>query len=310
MSYNTNNPVGSTDPRDLYDNAGNLDKFVNGDQPFYADRLGKQRLSYSGMEHDFQNSQEGREAEFQQFLADAAFVFIGNYAGSLTFTNRSQYTIRDSVPYRLAPSATVPYTTSGNWALESSSFTPINSDDILRQDLAAADGSSKVAFVAAGGSTVPTTVQARLRKIVVRSDYSTDAAFNAAAASAPNIDASNNFAAPVLPTGGGAAIALGDTARDAKAALVVSGTQFPSGTRPVVKYGSASTVVFPQKLCPWVNFVSMVAIPAVGLASCRWQLEPLAWLEVGLEPKAQRPLRTGTQRSHLQMPLTLPPRSK
>lgn len=136
MAYTTNNPVGSTDPRDLYDNAGNLDNFVNGDAPFYPDRMGKQRFSWSGMEQDFQNSQQGREAEFQQFLADSAFVFIGDYAAGLNFTSRSQYTIRDGVPYRVAPSTTLPYLTTGSWATEQGKFTPINSDDILRQDLA------------------------------------------------------------------------------------------------------------------------------------------------------------------------------
>lgn len=139
MAYNTNNPVGSTDPRDLYENAGNLDNLVNGDAPFYPDRFGSLRLSYAGMEQDFENAQSGREAEFQQFLADSAFVFIGDYAAGLNFTNRSQYLIRDGVPYRIAPSTTLPYLTTGNWTTEQSKFTPISSDDILRQELSSGD---------------------------------------------------------------------------------------------------------------------------------------------------------------------------
>jgi len=136
MAYNTGNPVGSTDPRDLYDNSGNLDKFVSGDSPFYPDRFGKQRLSYSGMEQDFANAQEGRQSAFEEFLADSAFVFIGDYAAGLNFTSRNQYTIRNGIPYRLAPSTTIPYLTTGDWDLENEKFTPVSSDDILRQDLA------------------------------------------------------------------------------------------------------------------------------------------------------------------------------
>jgi hypothetical protein len=136
MAYNTNNPVGSTDPRDLYDNAGNLDKFVNGDAPFYPDRLGQQRKSWSGMEADFASAQEGREAAFDQFLEASAFIWIGDYGTGLTFTSRSQYTVRDGYAYRLAESTTIPYTSTGNWALEQTKFSLVNSDDILRQELA------------------------------------------------------------------------------------------------------------------------------------------------------------------------------
>ncbi|MBH3360515.1 hypothetical protein [Pseudomonas guariconensis] len=135
MPYNTNNPVGSTDPRDLYDNAGNLDKFVNGDDPFYPDRLGKQRLSYAGMERDFKNAQDGRSAEFDAFLESSAFIWIGDYGAGLTFTSRSQYMVRDGSAYRLATTTTIPYTTTGNWSGEQSKFALVNSDNILRQDL-------------------------------------------------------------------------------------------------------------------------------------------------------------------------------
>lgn len=143
MAYNTNNPVGSTDPRDLYDNAGNLDKFVNGDAPFYPDRLGRQRKSWSGMDADFASAQEGREAAFDQFLEASAFIWIGDYGAGLTFTSRSQYTVRDGYAYRLAESTTIPYTSTGNWALEQTKFSLVNRDDILRQDLSSVEDPEK-----------------------------------------------------------------------------------------------------------------------------------------------------------------------
>lgn len=43
--FNTGNPPGSEDPRDLFDNSVALDNFVNGSQDSYPDRLGKQRNS-------------------------------------------------------------------------------------------------------------------------------------------------------------------------------------------------------------------------------------------------------------------------
>ncbi|WP_312800224.1 tail fiber domain-containing protein [Pseudomonas sp.] len=43
--YNTDNPLGSMDPRDMYDNANVLDNIVNGDLDVYFDRLGNPRKS-------------------------------------------------------------------------------------------------------------------------------------------------------------------------------------------------------------------------------------------------------------------------
>lgn len=48
-TYNTGNPIGSTDPRDLYDNAENLDDAVNSSADTFQDRLGKSRLTWEGI---------------------------------------------------------------------------------------------------------------------------------------------------------------------------------------------------------------------------------------------------------------------
>lgn len=135
--YNTGNALGSTDPKDLSDNAQVFDKLATGTAPRVTDRLGRERLSWGGMEYEFNTAQDGRESAFQDFLANSGFVFIGDYGTGLTFTNRSQYTIRDGYAYRLATTTTVPYTATGNWALEVGNFSLIDADDILRQDLQA-----------------------------------------------------------------------------------------------------------------------------------------------------------------------------
>ena len=50
MANNTGNPVGSTAAKDLSDNAENLDKFSNGTDYEYADRLGRSRKSLKWIE--------------------------------------------------------------------------------------------------------------------------------------------------------------------------------------------------------------------------------------------------------------------
>ncbi|MFJ4117007.1 hypothetical protein ACIPV9_11415 [Pseudomonas psychrophila] len=50
MANNTGNPVGSTAAKDLSDNAENLDKFANGEDYEYDDRLGRSRKSLKWIE--------------------------------------------------------------------------------------------------------------------------------------------------------------------------------------------------------------------------------------------------------------------
>lgn len=159
MPYDTMNPVPSTDPRDLYDNAGITDKYVSGQEPFVPDRLGLQRRTWKGMEVDFNNAQEGRQNTFDQFLNESALIWIGDYGTGLTFTSRSQYMVRDGMAYRLATSTTIPYTTTGNWAIEQTKFSLVNSDQILRQDLASmADANKAAALVSRGAEAVDSIV--------------------------------------------------------------------------------------------------------------------------------------------------------
>lgn len=135
-TYNTGNPLGSTDPRDLLDNASNLDDGMNSTLPTFTDRLGVQRDTWAGQENTFDLAQAGREAEFQQFLTDSGFVSLGNYAAGLNFTAYNQYMARDGFFYRPAPSS-IPFTTTGTWVGgDEELFNLFSADDVLRQDLA------------------------------------------------------------------------------------------------------------------------------------------------------------------------------
>lgn len=54
-TYNTGNPLGSADPRDLYDNAENLDHALNSDADTWKDRLGTDRKTFRSAERAASN---------------------------------------------------------------------------------------------------------------------------------------------------------------------------------------------------------------------------------------------------------------
>lgn len=144
MAYNTGNPLGSKDPRDLYDNATSFDLYVNGPDPMYADRFGEQKLSIEGQQQAFESAQTGRDEQFQQALASIGLSPLGEYAAGITFTTRQQYITRADLAYKIATSTPLPFTLTGNWAADETKLEMVNSDQILRSDLAAADGATLV----------------------------------------------------------------------------------------------------------------------------------------------------------------------
>ena len=82
MKHNTRNPVGtggSTDPRDMYDNAGNLDLAINSEQPTFKDRLDKTRPTLKGF-----------ELEHQSALDAIIMVSAGDFFTGTVVTARNQ----------------------------------------------------------------------------------------------------------------------------------------------------------------------------------------------------------------------------
>lgn len=144
MPYNTNNPLGSNDFRDLSDNATNFDNYANGPQPAYPNRFGAQKLSIEGQQQAFLSAQTGRQAQFEAVLASIGFSAIGDYGAGVTFTTRQQYTVRAGLAYAVANDTTLPFTLTGTWATDEPKLKLINSDQILRSDLAQLDGSELV----------------------------------------------------------------------------------------------------------------------------------------------------------------------
>jgi len=173
MPYSTGNPIGSSDFRDLSDNAVNFDYFANGPLPAYPNRLGQQKLSITGMNEQFNEAQTGRgalfdadqlarNAQFAAALASIGLTWIGDYGAGLNFTTRQQYTVRNGLAYVLANDTTLPYTSTGNWTLESTKFKLVNSDQVLRSDLALSSGAGLIGYDA-GVSYPANTVGAQLQ---------------------------------------------------------------------------------------------------------------------------------------------------
>lgn len=183
MTFNTGNNVPSTDPRDLYDNAENLDKLINGAEPFYADRKGKLRESWAGMENSFTNAQEDREntfmlsqsdkeSRFQAFLVSSGYVSKGDYAAGVVLAERNEYVAVDAVTtgtaaglYRPNASATLPLTLTGTWSTDSASLVLLG-DDVLRQELASAEGAAMSGYTLDPlAATISRTVYGVLREV-------------------------------------------------------------------------------------------------------------------------------------------------
>ena len=150
-TYNTGNPIGSTDPRDLYDNAQNMDNLGNGTAPSYPDRLGVERKSWAGMEQDF-----------AELLASSGYQFLGDYSSAIEVTAYNQIIREAGEFWRAAASTALPYTTTGAGMPESGAFVSVG-DANLRQDLANnALGSGAALVSMEGGPSVEVAVLDRV----------------------------------------------------------------------------------------------------------------------------------------------------
>lgn len=134
MSYNTGNSIGSTDPRDLYDNAENLDQAMNANQDEWTDRFGLRRATFraaeraadqavnvdipyqvsrvepaaqlyfenaeSDREDEFAVSQQDKQQRFNTFIASSGYTGTGSngavedYTAGIEITEYNQI-VRD-----------------------------------------------------------------------------------------------------------------------------------------------------------------------------------------------------------------------
>lgn len=156
MTFNTGNPIGSTDARDLSDNAENFDKALGTTAATWVDRFGVTRDSF-----------EGR-------LAKGSFYRVGTFAAGYTLTNMRQtleysgheYSWAGTFPKVVAAGAT-PATSGGIGA----GAWVDRTDVTLRTDLASTTGAGLVGYQPAGTGAAATTVQSKLGETVSVFDF-------------------------------------------------------------------------------------------------------------------------------------------
>lgn len=152
-TYDTSaEPLGSTAPKVLYNNASNLDDAMNSQAHSWTDRppFNRQRLTLWGAEQ-----------QWNQLMESSGFYFVGDYAAGLVISARNQYFIRDGIAYRIADSADLPYTLTGVWATDQPNFVAFDSSVTLSQDLASSDASKGVTLVYGAPRTVADLTQLR-----------------------------------------------------------------------------------------------------------------------------------------------------
>ena len=136
-TYNTGNPVPSTSPLDLSDNAQIFDELMTSTSPSVNDRTGKRRQTWAGMEY-----------EWQQFLINSGFepvhlVYVDS--SPLVVSRPTQLIDRAGVSYRVKTPASFPVTLTGTWATDQAAVVEVG-DSPLRQQLFAPSGAGLVGF--------------------------------------------------------------------------------------------------------------------------------------------------------------------
>ncbi|EOV8179415.1 hypothetical protein ACOIQQ_003880, partial [Raoultella planticola] len=90
-TYKTKNPLGSSAVKDLYDNAENVDRFVNDrTKEELDDRLGVLRKTWYGMEMIFNRFIAYITGRGEQAVGAIGWQELGNWATGLTVDNRQQ----------------------------------------------------------------------------------------------------------------------------------------------------------------------------------------------------------------------------
>ncbi len=144
-TYATNNPIGSMDPKDLFDNAQNFDFALNDiSQEIWKDRFGKERQTYWGMERSFSIQLGSQQQRFDYFIQNSGYKFVGEYTdGPLTISDFNQLIRYQNELYKLTADTVLPFTTTGNdatsWIIDSAHLVSVG-DAALRQELVSPGG--------------------------------------------------------------------------------------------------------------------------------------------------------------------------
>lgn len=171
MRYNTGNPVGpdgSSDPRDLYDNAGIIDLLLTGPLGEQLNRLGVPLKSWLGI------MQQVTDYLIAQGYESVYLI----YGAGVVVQRQTQLVERSGELYRVMNAADIPLTLTGNWATDAPKLQAVG-DAALRQALAAIGGAAMVNT--STGESVETRLanaDTKIADLLARPDTSTYARKN------------------------------------------------------------------------------------------------------------------------------------
>lgn len=147
-TYKTKNPLGSAAVKDLYDNAENVDRFVNDrTKEELDDRLGVLRKTWYGMEMIFSRFITYITGRGEQAVASIGWQELGNWATGLTVDNRQQIVYYNGAWYKYLGelehviAGDSPENDGGVWSAENPTGKWSNiGDAALRSNLGSGDG--------------------------------------------------------------------------------------------------------------------------------------------------------------------------
>ncbi|MDK1845488.1 MULTISPECIES: hypothetical protein [unclassified Klebsiella] len=147
-TYKTKNPLGSAAVKDLYDNAENVDKFVNDrTKEELEDRLGVLRKTWHGMEMIFSRFIDYITGRGEQAVAAIGWQELGNWAVGLVVDNRQQIVYYNGSWYKYLGelehviAGDSPENDGGVWSAANPTGKWSNiGDAALRSNLGSADG--------------------------------------------------------------------------------------------------------------------------------------------------------------------------
>lgn len=151
-TYKTKNPLGSAAVKDLYDNAENVDKFVNDrTKEELEDRLGVLRKTWHGMEMIFSRFIDYITGRGEQAVAAIGWQELGNWAVGLAVDNRQQIVYYNGSWYKYLGelehviAGDSPENDGGVWSAENPTGKWSNiGDAALRSNLGSSEGTSLI----------------------------------------------------------------------------------------------------------------------------------------------------------------------
>ncbi|MFU7278812.1 hypothetical protein ACM75F_24945 [Pseudomonas aeruginosa] len=159
-TYATGNPLGSKDPRDLYDNAENFDAAMNDRvNTTWNDRFGVTRPTLKGYEE-----------QFNYFLAGSGFenpplIYVDG--SPLTVDRATQIIDRGGNLYSVKLTSSFPVVLSGDWS-EDEGLLVVRGDQSLRQEITSTSPSEGSSII--GNSIVSVSSVADIKNQTKRAD--------------------------------------------------------------------------------------------------------------------------------------------